>query len=328
MRSPAPDEETIDTPAPRSRTIGVSLVVEYVPYVALLVLFVVASLISPSFLDVRNLLNVAQSSAVLGFVTVGSAVVLLGGGLDLSVGAVMATGAMACFAAGGSAPVAIAIGLLVGAGVGAVNGVLVGLLGANSLIVTLGMGSVLTGTLLVVSDAGVLTTKDSGILAIGQRSMLSVPLSVVTFAAVLVVLIWWTQRRASGRAVLAVGANSKTSFASGLAVPRTRFFCFVLSGVLAALAGIVLAARVNSAYPSMGSSYTFEAITAAVLGGVSLFGGAGSVIRATVGVLVLSLLSNVMNLVGAPIESQLVAEGVLFIAIITLDGLARGRRQP
>jgi ribose/xylose/arabinose/galactoside ABC-type transport system permease subunit len=311
-----------------SRYISVAAVIEYVPYVALVALSIAASLLSSSFLDVQNLLNVAQSSAVLGFVALGSALVLISGAVDLSVGAVMAAGGMACFAVGAPAPAALAIGVAVGVVIGAVNGVLIGLLGANSLIVTLGMGSVVSGALLLISNANPVSTGNSLLLDVGQHSVLGVPFSVVGFLVVLLVLVWWTRLRASGRSVFAVGANVRTSFASGLAVPRTRFLCFVVSGALAALAGIVLAARVNSAYSTIGTTYTFEAITAAVLGGVSLFGGAGSVIRATVGVLVLSLLNNVLNLIGAPIESQLLAQGVLFIAIVALDGLARGRRQP
>jgi ribose transport system permease protein len=288
----------------------------------------VASLASSSFLNVHNLLNVAQASAVLGFVTLGTAIVLLSGCLDLSVGAVMAAGAMACFAAeNAGAPIAIAAGLVVGAGIGAVNGFLVGLLGANALIVTLGVSSIVSGGLLVLSNAGFMTGHSGSLQYLGQNSVAGVPVSVLVFAVILTALTWWMRRVTSGRFVLAAGANPRASFASGLAVPRIRFYCFVLSGLLAAFGGIVLAGRVNSAYSSMGAVYTFEAITAAVLGGVSLFGGVGSLIRATVGVVVLALLNNVMNLLGLPIVSQLIAAGVLFIGIIALDGLARHQGQ-
>jgi ribose/xylose/arabinose/galactoside ABC-type transport system permease subunit len=303
------------------------VLLEYVPYAGLAVLFIAASIASSSFLSVHNLLDVAQTSAVLGFVTLGSAIVLLSGSLDLSVGSIMAAGAMACFAVeGAGAPVAIAVGLVVGAGIGAANGFLVALLGANSLIVTLGVSSVVSGGLLVLSQAVFLTGTNASLRVVGQNGIAGVPVSVVLFVVVLIVLTLWTRRMATGRAIAAAGANPRASFASGLAVPRLRFYCFVASGLLAALGGIVLASRVNSAYSSMGVTYTFEAITAAVLGGVSLFGGAGSVVRATVGVLILALLTNVMNLIGAPIESQLMAEGILFIAFVALDGAAR--RQP
>lgn len=313
--------------AGRKRAVRATVVLEYVPYAMLVALFIAASIASSSFLSVHNLLDVAQTSAVLGFVTLGSAIVLLSGGLDLSVGAVMAAGAMACFAVeSAGAPVAIAVGLAVGAGIGAANGVLVALLGANSLIVTLGVASIVSGGLLVLSHAGFLTGTNASLRVIGQNTVLGIPVSVLVFVVVLLVLTLWTRRLASGRAIAAVGANQRASFASGLAVPRLRFYCFVASGLLAALAGIVLASRVNSAYSSMGATYTFEAITAAVLGGVSLFGGAGSVVRATVGVLILALLTNIMNLIGAPIESQLMAAGILFIAFVAIDGAAR--RQP
>jgi ribose/xylose/arabinose/galactoside ABC-type transport system permease subunit len=305
-------------------SVRVALALEYVPYVGLVALFIAATIASSSFLTVHNLLDVAQTSAVLGFVTLGSAIVLLSGNLDLSVGAIMAAGAMACFAAeGAGAPIATVAGLAVGAGLGAANGFLVGLLGANSLIVTLGVASIVSGGLLVLSNAVFLTGTNPSLRVIGENTVVGIPVSVVVFVVVLVVLTVWTRRMASGRAIAAVGANPRASFASGLAVPRLRFYCFVASGVLAALAGIVLAGRVNSAYSSMGATYTFEAITAAVLGGVSLFGGLGSVVRATVGVLILALLTNMMNLIGAPIESQLIAEGFLFIAFVALDGLAR-----
>lgn len=312
----------------RTHAGGIAPLLEYIPFIALGVLFVVASIASSSFLNVHNLLNVAQASAVLGFVTLGTAIVLLSGCLDLSVGAVMAAGAMACFGAEREgAAVAIAAGLAVGIGIGAINGFLVGLIGANALIVTLGVASVVSGGLLVLSNARFMTGNSGALQALGQDSVLGVPVSVVVFAVVLVALTWWMRRVTSGRVVLAAGANPRASFASGLAVPRIRFYCFVLSGLLAAVAGIVLAGRVNSAYSSMGAVYTFQAITAAVLGGVSLFGGIGSLIRATVGVVVLALLNNVMNLLSLPIESQLIAQGVLFIAIIALDGLARSQGQ-
>jgi ribose/xylose/arabinose/galactoside ABC-type transport system permease subunit len=312
-----------DRDAP-GRTLSLVSLLDFVPYVSLVVLFIGASFVSPSFLNVHNLLNVAQTSAVLGFVAVGSAIVLISGCLDLSVGAIMGAGAMACFAVqSAGAPVAIAVGLGVGAGLGAVNGLLVGLLGVNSLLATLGMSSIVSGGLLVLSNAVFMTGTNTTIRQLGQSSIAGVPISVGVFVLVLVILTYWTRRLASGHAISAVGANPRASFASGLAVPRIRFYCFVVSGLLAAMGGIVLAGRVDSAYSSMGTTYTFEAITAAVLGGVSLFGGIGSVIRATIGVLVLALLTNIMDLLGAPIVSQLVVEGILFIGIVALDGVAR-----
>jgi ribose transport system permease protein len=310
--------------APRRSGKLVNALRTYVPFVVLAVLFVVSSIVSDVFLTTDNLLNVIRASAVLGLVSLGAALVLLCGRFDLSVGSTLAAGGMGYFAAqdAGVLP-AIVVGLGAGALIGSVNGFLIACLGANALIVTLGMASVISGSLLLLSDAEFIAGHQASLNSIGRGDVLGIPAPVVLFVVVLAALEWWLRRTPSGRVVAAVGANDRASHASGVRVMRVRFACFLLCGVLAALAGIVLAARLNSAQPGAGTGYEFDAITAAVLGGVSLFGGSGSMLRATVGVLILSLLSNLLNLLDVPYTSQLMVKGLLFVTIIAVDGVAR-----
>ena len=295
-------------------------------FVLFILLIVVAALVSDVFLSTRNLANVVRVASITGLVTLGEALVLMGGRFDLSVGSTLAAAGAAYLSLEPYGLVVATLGaLLVGVIVGAINGALVGVLGANALIVTLGMLSVVFGCILLYTDAAFLTGQNPALTFFGRAELLGVPMPVIIFLIALVVLEILLKKTSFGRGIYAIGINEQAARASGVPVTRIRFISFTICGFMAALGGIVLTSRLNASEAVAGVGYEFDAVTAAVLGGISLFGGEGSMVRAGVGALTLAILSNLLILLNAPFTSQLVVKGVVFIFMISLDSIIRQR---
>jgi ribose/xylose/arabinose/galactoside ABC-type transport system permease subunit len=303
------------------------------PYGVWIVLIVVAaglSIVSDAFLGVDNLLNLVRQSAILGLVAVGLTFVFVGGAFDLSVGATVMLAAVVAIRTGPTSTTAALAAVLAasvaGAAVGLVNGVLVGRFGANSFIVTVGMQGVILGaTLLYTGGRHVWTFEVAPLFAaLGEGWVAGLPMPVVVFlvgAALGHVLLAGT---VFGRAVRHVGTNVLAAHLSGLPVAAVRAGTFALAGLYAGVAGVLLAARVRNVDPSKGTGLEFDAITALVLGGTSLFGGRGSVTQTVGGVLLLGLLANGMVLLGFPASLQYVVKGVLLLGAATFD-VVQGR---
>lgn len=299
-------------------------------WLVLAVAVVALSLTSSAFLSVDNVLNLVRQSSILGLVAIGLTFVFVGGAFDLSVGATVMLAAVVAIgvnpasdlAAVGAALAAAAAGALVGL----LNGVLVGRFGANSFIVTVGMQGVILGATLLYTGGRHVWTFDVAPLfaALGQGAVAGVPVPVVVFlgGAVLAhVALSWT---VFGRAVRYMGTNAVAAELSGLPVVAVRAATFVLAGLYAGAAGLLLAARVRNVDPSKASGIELDAITALVIGGTSLFGGRGSVVQTVGGVLVLATLANGMVLLGVPASAQYVLKGVLLLGAATFD-VVRGR---
>ncbi len=299
---------------------------------ALLMLAAVAavfSLLSPRFLDPANLLNVVVQASSVGIVATGMAFVLLTAGIDLSVGAVMLVSAAVAgklALAGASLPVVFGTILLVGALYGAVNAVFVTKAGVKAFVVTLATLYVGRGLGLFVTETRALNLPDS-ILAVGSARLLGVPAPALVLAVVLAAAHLVLTRTPFGRHVYAVGHDPAAARRAGLPAGRILFAVYVISGTLAALGGAVAVAQLGAVSPTFGREREFAAVAAAVLGGVSLFGGRGSVLPGVLlGALLVQTVENGLVIVNAdPYLYPIVMAGVIFLAVL-LDS-ARGAKR-
>ncbi|WP_214324491.1 ABC transporter permease [Nonomuraea sediminis] len=290
------------------------------------------SLATGTFLTQGNLVNLLDQAVIVGLLTCGITMCMIGGVFDLSASAVLAVSAIVAVlvtrAAGVGAGIAAAV--LAGALMGAVSGTVVVLSRVHSFIVTLalsivyrGLALVLTGGAIVYPDAARLTAFQSlsWPTVLGGVTVPSLMLLVV--AAVTSLVLW---RTTLGRRVYAVGGNPEAARLSGIRVGRVRVVVFTVSGVCAALAGLVLAARGGSAQASMGTLLELSAIAAAVIGGTSILGGEGAIWRGMAGVAILTLIGNGFNLLGWDTTYEPIVEGLLILAAVTTDHALRRHR--
>ncbi|XVV03819.1 ABC transporter permease [Actinosynnema sp. CA-248983] len=295
----------------------------------LLVLVVALSLLAPSFLTTQNLLNVGVQAAVVAVLAFGSTFVIVSGGIDLSVGSVAAlsamVGAWSSAEAGLPGPVALLLGLATGVVAGLVNGALVSYGKLPAFIATLAMLSVARGLTLVVSQGSPTATPDVvSFLGSNLTPYLPVPLLVMlVFFGITGFLL---SRTYSGRAMYAIGGNEEAARLSGIDVRRQKLVIYALSGLFAAVAGMLLAGRLSSAGPQAAVGYELDAIAAVVIGGASLSGGVGRATGTLVGALVLAVLRNGLNqLQVSPFWQQVVIGAVIALAVL-LDTLRRRTR--
>jgi len=286
------------------------------------------------FYGAQNILNVSRQATYLTIVTLGQALVLISGGFDLSVGALIAVTSvvsarwMATFYANNPESellallVGVAVGLVVGLVFGLVNGIGVARFQVSPFIMTLGMASIGSGFALYytggspVSGMPPLFTREIGT---GRWFEIPVPVIVALAAiAVVYVVMNWTRL---GRYVYAIGGNTKAAYLSGISVPVYLVAVYVICSVLTALAGLLLTARVSSGEPNLGGSFPLESITAAVVGGVSLRGGEGRILGAVLGAIFITILTNGMNLIRIESYIQGIALGVILIVAVIVDRL-------
>lgn len=296
--------------------------------VFLLVLFiVVGALSSDVFLTPRNLLNIMWAVSVLGIVALGQTVLLVTRNFDMSVASVIGlVGIVTVLAqlAGLGLIGSIVAGLLTGAIFGVMNGLLVVMTGANPFLITLGTNALAYAAALSLTHSKTLYTTVPAFNDIGRGKIFGiVNYSVVIFIALALALEFVMSRTVFGRSLYVTGLNATVGRLSGLNIRGTQFAAFILCSLTAALAGIIITARTGSTVGTAGSGYDFDSIIASVLGGTSLFGGRGGAFRTVVGVLVLGVLNNLLILLDVPIESQQIAKGLVFLAVVWADSLMR-----
>jgi ribose/xylose/arabinose/galactoside ABC-type transport system permease subunit len=287
---------------------------------------VVAGLLQPRFFSFDNFLNLSRQIVPLMIISLGQSLAIIRGGLDLSMAAVLSlagvAGVLAMKAFG--VPAGIAVMLIVGALAGSVSGVIIAYLRTSPLVVTLGMLSIAQATALILAGGVPIYDVPSGFVdLIGFKDFAGIPL--MTWIAGLAILgVWFMlSRTVFGRYVYAIGSNSSAASKSGINVPLCTMLVYTLSGLCAGLGAVVLTAWVGSAQPVAAPNITLESLAAVVLGGVALTGGSGSVWQVFLGVLVLTLLSNMMNMLGLSAYFQTLAVGVVIIVAVVLDRFRR-----
>lgn len=289
----------------------------------LLALIVLFSILSPFFLTLQNISNILLSVSVIGVMAAVSTLVVVGRELDLSLGSFTAllsvVVVMLVDVIGWPWPLGVAATLLIGALCGSVNGLIVSWLGINSIITTIGTLSVFRGITFMLTDGQTLAVSNEALMFFGFGRIAGVPISVWLFAFAVIATHFVASRTVIGRAIFAVGANPRAALVAGLPVKRIRFWLFVASGVSAAVAALLLVGQTGIATPNGAVGYELLVVTAILIGGTSLTGGEGSVVKTAIGVLIIGVLSNGMVLLSVPTFYQITAQGLLMLAAVILD---------
>jgi ribose transport system permease protein len=285
---------------------------------AFVVLVVVASATSESFLTESNLTNLLRQTVTTGLLALGMLIVILTGGIDLSVGSIVGfAGIMAAgLVADLPVPLAMALAVVAGIGFGAINGVLVAHFRLAPFVVTLAALTTIRGFTYVYSETPI-TPLETNFLWLGTETLGPIPVAAVIMLAAFAVAWVFLRRTPAGRAIVAIGGNEEAVRLAGISVQRHVLLAYAISGFCAGLAGVILASRVGIAQPSVGVAFELNAIAACVIGGASLAGGRGSVIGTLGGVLLLGLIDNLLTLYDVQSYWQQVLKG-LIIALVVL----------
>lgn len=297
--------------------------------IALGILIIIFSLLSPSFLTSRNIINIFRQVSIVGICAVGMTFVILTGGIDLSVGSVIGVAVVSCASmmVAGIHPVAASIfSLLIGMVLGLIQGVFINEVGIPPLITTLAFMTGLRG-IAYKTTAGLPVygfPESFSFLGQGYIGIIPVPviIMVISFIAGYILL----NKTRFGRYVYGIGGNEEATRLSGINVKLTKYKIYLLESFLAALAGIVLLSRVNSGQPKAGQGYEMDIITAVVLGGVSIAGGSGKITGVITGVLLMGVLTNGMILINVDEYSQWIVKGVVLLAAVSLDQLSHRKK--
>ena len=269
--------------------------------VVLAALVVFMAVFAPNFARVDNLLNIARSISVNAILAAGMTFVILTGGIDLSVGSIIAvSGVVAVISAiaGVPAPIAVIIGMVVGAACGLTNGALSAYMGLAPFIVTLGTMTFLRGLAYTITAGQPIVSSALNFRDIGNGYLSGVPVPVIVMAVVYLVAWFLLERTRYGRHVYAVGGNPEAAKLAGVRVKRIITSVYLFAGACAGLAGVIFAARVVSAQPTAGTGYELDAIAAVVVGGTAMSGGRGSIVGTVLGVLIIGIMNNLLILLG------------------------------
>jgi ribose transport system permease protein len=306
-------------------------------FAGLVMLMLVFSVASENFLQTDNLVSVLQATAVNGVLAIACTMVIVSGGIDLSVGCLMTFCAVVTGVVltnwGLPLPLGIAAAILCGAACGGLSGWLVAQLRIPPFIATLGMMMLLKGLALVISGSKPIYFLDTpGFEAIAQDSLigavlpaLPLPNSVLILFAVALGASWLLGQTLFGRYAFALGSNEEAARLSGLQVKRWKVAVYAVGGAICGIAGLLIASRLNSAQPALGQGYELDAIAAVVIGGTSLAGGRGSVLGTLIGAFIMSVLANGLRILNVSQEWQTAVTGVIIVMAVYVDILRRGK---
>lgn len=306
-----------------------SFVSDYAIFLVFIGLLMAGALTSPQFMTWDNMRNTLQSVAFTGFAALGMLFVTTGGGfVDLSIPATIAASGIIALAFQPTLGVVggIVAGIGVGGLIGVTNGFFIGILGANPVIITLGMQVIGIGVAQIFTGGGIVYNTDAAFAEIGKGTFFGIlPNTLLILGLAILVAHVLLAHTVLGRWVHTTGGNYAASRAAGVPVRRVMVTVFTLCGLFAAVGGVLLASVLDSARGNAGAGYEFNAIAAVAIGGNSLFGGFGTVPRVIIGVLIVGVLNNLMVLLGVPVESQNIVKGALIAGAALLD--VRLRRQ-
>ena len=297
---------------------------KYGMYIAFSILIIVLAIVSDAFLTVTNIINVLRQISVIGIMAVGMTFVISTGGIDLSVGAIMAlSGVVSTSLVRGDSTVpvflAVLAGIMIGIACGAFSGFFISRLEVPEFIATLATMTITRGICYVYTDGRPITGFSAEYKSIGTGMIGPIPVPVVIYIIIILIGVFLLNFSKFGRHVLAVGGNEKASIVSGINAAGVKFSCYIISGVTSAIAGIVLAARTQTGQPVAGEGFELDAITAVVIGGASLSGGSGSVLGSVVGMLIIGVMTNGLDLLNVSSYYQKVIKGVIILVAVLSD---------
>ena len=303
-----------------------NIISKYGIFVALLLLIVFFSISSKAFLTPDNIINILRQVAVIGICAVGMTFVILTGGIDLSVGSIIGVAGVLCakLMVMGMDPVIASIAsMAVGCALGLLNGFLINEMLIPPLIATLGTMTSLRGVAYLITKGLPIYGFPASFTGLGQGYVWIIPIPVIIMAIVFVAGYVVLNRTVFGRYVYGIGGNEEASRLSGVDIKKVKYAVYAIGGFLASLAGVVLVSRVNSGQPKAGDGYEMSIITAVVLGGVSIVGGAGSIMGVIMGVMIMGVLSNGMILMNVDDYYQRIVTGAVLLAAVALDQLSK-----
>jgi len=297
----------------------------------LIVVMIIGTLASPNFMTFSNMLVLLLNGAVIGFLCLGQSFVLFTGGIDLSCGAIVA---MTCVLAavfmeyvGLPWPIAAVLVLMVGALTGAVNGIIIDKTGVPPFIVTFAMMGVAASIPQIITGAESIRVTQLGYKMIGQAKILGVPFPVIALGIAIVAAAIFIRRTVTGTHIFAVGGNAEAARLAGINTSRITILVYAISGFCGACGGLIYGSRLMTGYPTAGrGDELFFSIAGAVVGGVSLFGGIGSIWGAMIGATLIATISNLMNVLNVDAYWQPLVIGVIILVGVTFDTLRSSNR--
>ncbi len=294
---------------------------------AFIVVCILFGILTPVFFNPLNILNVIRQVSIIGVIAVGMTFVILLGGIDLSVGSVVAfTGIIAAgfqVKWGGSLFLSIFIPLLVGGGIGFLNGFISTKGGLHPFIVTLGTMSIFRGATLLVAKGRPISGMSKSFRFIGAGMIGPIPFPVILFLGSVIIAAIILRRTVFGRYIYAIGGNEEAALLSGIRVDRYKISAFTILGFLSALSGLILTSRLNSGELVAGEGYELDVIASVVIGGTSMMGGEGGVYGTLIGALLIGVISNGLNLLGVQPYWQMIVRGSIIILAVLMDKMKR-----
>lgn len=296
------------------------------PVLALIVLVLAVSVMNMSFLAPSNLLNLLRQVSINALIAFGMTFVILTGGIDLSVGSILAlSGAISAYMVQAGVPtvLAITIGMITGALFGLINGILIAYGKAAPFIATLATMTIFRGATYVFTNGNPITGDkiNSSFLFqfMGRGYLFGIPFPIIIMIIAFAILYMVLHKTTFGRKTYALGGNEEAAYVAGVNTKRVTMIIYTLSGLMASVAGVILTSRLSSAQPDAGTSYEMDAIAAVVLGGTSLAGGKGRIFGTLIGALIIGTLNNGMNLLGISSFYQQIVKGIVIIVAVLLD---------
>jgi ribose transport system permease protein len=292
------------------------------PLLGLALIVIVLSIISDDFLTLSNIFNVLRQISINALIAFGMTFVILTGGIDLSVGSILALSSAitaGLMTGGMDTTLAVLIGLMAGMAMGAVNGLIIAKGKVAPFIATLATMTVFRGLTLVYTEGKPITGLNPDFAMLGKGFFLEIPMPVIWMVLSFVVLYFILRHTTFGRHVYALGSNEEATRLSGISTTRVKVWVYTISGLFAALSGIILASRLNSAQPTAGTAYELDAIAAVVLGGTSLAGGRGWIVGTLIGAMIIGVLDNGLNLLNVSSFYQAVVKGAVILVAVLLD---------
>lgn len=307
---------------------------KYMALIALIILVIIITALNPQFIAPNNLLNLLRQASVNALIAFGMTFVILTAGIDLSVGSILAfTGAIIASMILGGTPAWLAglIGLIIGALLGALNGVFITWGKVTPFIATLATMTIWRGATYVFTGGNPITggkmNTNFFFQFIGQGYLFGIPFPVFITLIAFIICYILLHKTAFGRKTFALGGNEKAAFVAGVKTKKTLIIIYTISGLLAALAGFILTSRLGSAQPDAGTGYEMDAIASTVIGGASLMGGKGRMSGTLVGALLIASLSNGMNLLGINSFYQQIVKGVVILIAVMIDSQTQKNRE-
>lgn len=298
---------------------------ELTTVIALIILMAVITIINSNFLTANNLLNLLLQVTSNALIAFGMTFVILTGGIDLSVGSILAlSSALTAGLLGSGMPVtlAILISLILGCILGMMNGLLISYGKLAPFIVTLATMTIFRGATLVYTNGNPITKGLSDTFLfqfLGQGYIVGIPFPVIIMFIVFIVLYVLLHKTAFGKSVYAIGGNEKAAYISGVKLNKVKIIIYSISGMMASISGLIITSRLSSAQPTAGASYEMDAIAAVVLGGTSLSGGKGRILGTLIGALIIGVLNNGLNIISVSAFWQQVVKGVVILIAVLID---------